>query len=278
MNYLNLALFSLIVGLLGIFYRNILKEKNMILAPLFSVLDKMVSRGGFLKWLAYPLGYCIYCSTTWIAIIGFIIVYRVIALEVLIPIAISHLVVDVYCKYVLGDIYRKRFALYRELLLEAKAEKKGFAAGGIIHKESEEMVIPKPNYKSDSTQRADPKEKRSFLSRELAAKRDIEKRLIEAECEIARAKFEERAGKLKEAAKRSPKIDTTHQDFVNSLPDECYFFSRLGYLTEHYFPVFIPFIKYVRDDKPESGGITKGQLLAYAIDADFRAHMEGAKI
>lgn len=308
MYYLNLTLFSLIVGLLGIFYRNILKEKNMILGPLFKVFDIMVNKGGFLKWLAYPLGYCIYCSTTWIAILGFLLVYRVIALEILIPIAISHIIVDIYCKYVLGDIYRKRLALAKELAEGVAAKKKQkFQPGCPTHEGPEEVVIPKPEYKSDSTRGGLG---RSFTDREIetrkrtrearfkaeAEKRELNKKLIEAESELAALKFANLNGKIildpahsedysvvdpahgKEApGKRSPKIGTNHQDFVNSLPEECHFFS-LEYLTEHYFPAFVSFIKHVREDNPESGDITKTQLLVYAIDADFNEHMEGAKI
>jgi hypothetical protein len=69
----------------------------------------MVKRGGFLKWIAYPLGFCIYCSTFWISVILYFWVYGFrFSPEILVPIAISHIIIDMYCKYVLGDIYRKR--------------------------------------------------------------------------------------------------------------------------------------------------------------------------
>lgn len=97
--YIGLTFFSLIVGLLGIFYRNILKMPNMVFNPLYKILERMVNKGGFLKWIAYPLGYCIYCSTTWIAIIGFLLVYKRITLDILVPIAISHYVAIYFCKH-----------------------------------------------------------------------------------------------------------------------------------------------------------------------------------
>lgn len=90
MYYSGLIFFSIVVGLTGIFYRNILKMPNMIFSPLYKVFEKMVSKGGFIAWIAYPLGYCIYCSTTWIAILGYIVVYRRISLDIMVPVSISH--------------------------------------------------------------------------------------------------------------------------------------------------------------------------------------------
>lgn len=76
-------LLGVVGGLLGIFYRNCLKAKNMIFNDLyFNVFKPWVDKvknyakgytdvaptrlERFLAWIAYPLGYCIYCSTTWI--------------------------------------------------------------------------------------------------------------------------------------------------------------------------------------------------------------------
>lgn len=61
-------LLGVIGGLLGIFYRNCLKVKDMIFYPLYSkVFVPMVkSDNRFLHFIAYPLGFCIYCSTFWI--------------------------------------------------------------------------------------------------------------------------------------------------------------------------------------------------------------------
>lgn len=100
--YIGLVFFSIIVGLLGIFYRNILKMPNMVFAPIHHILERMVKRGGFLKFIAYPLGYCIYCSTAWIAIIGFSVIYRVVSWDILVPIAISHYIAVYYCKHYAG--------------------------------------------------------------------------------------------------------------------------------------------------------------------------------
>lgn len=64
-------LLGVIGGLLGIFYRNCLKVKDMIFYPLYSkVFVPMVKSGnGFLHFIAYPLGFCIYCSTFWITML-----------------------------------------------------------------------------------------------------------------------------------------------------------------------------------------------------------------
>lgn len=59
-------LVGLVGGLLGIFYRNCLWVKK---SEMYCDID-----GGhtpniwhrFLGFIAYPLGFCIYCSTTWI--------------------------------------------------------------------------------------------------------------------------------------------------------------------------------------------------------------------
>ena len=74
-------LLGMVGGLLGIFYRNCLKSKNMIFNSFyFNVLKPWVDRvqkwesygepptrwQRLLAWIAYPLGYCIYCSSTWI--------------------------------------------------------------------------------------------------------------------------------------------------------------------------------------------------------------------
>ena len=61
-------LLGVVGGLLGIFYRNCLKVKDIIFYPLYKkVLVPMAkSTNKFISFIAYPLGYCIYCSTTWI--------------------------------------------------------------------------------------------------------------------------------------------------------------------------------------------------------------------
>lgn len=72
-------LIGLAGGLLGIFYRDCLKPENMIFYKLYTNVFKiMVEKSRekdasafwkFLGFIAYPLGFCIYCSTTWITFI-----------------------------------------------------------------------------------------------------------------------------------------------------------------------------------------------------------------
>lgn len=61
-------LIGFIGGLLGIFYRNCLKVENMIFNKLYTkvFVPMAESDNRFLSFIAYSLGYCIYCSTTWI--------------------------------------------------------------------------------------------------------------------------------------------------------------------------------------------------------------------
>lgn len=80
---LEFILLGIAGGLLGLFYRNCLKPRNMIFnwfywnilkpwAEYYEDLEEMcmISKKtffrSFLAFIAYPLGYCIYCSTTWI--------------------------------------------------------------------------------------------------------------------------------------------------------------------------------------------------------------------
>lgn len=65
---LEFMLIGFIGGLLGIFYRNYLKVENMIFNKLYTkvFVPMAESDNRFLSFIAYPLGYCIYCSTTWI--------------------------------------------------------------------------------------------------------------------------------------------------------------------------------------------------------------------
>jgi hypothetical protein len=69
----------------------------MIFNPLYKIFEKMVCKGGILKFIAYPLGYCIYCSTAWIAILGFFTIYKCISWDILVPIAISHYIIVYFC-------------------------------------------------------------------------------------------------------------------------------------------------------------------------------------
>lgn len=68
-------LIGLVGGLFGLFYRNVEKGKNMLLNRwFFFVLQPMAfSKWGILRFLARPLGYCVYCSTFWITFILYLL-------------------------------------------------------------------------------------------------------------------------------------------------------------------------------------------------------------
>ena len=103
-------LIGLIGGFLGIFYRTCLKAKNMIFNFLYSYLSKLVDKGGFLKFIAYPLGYCIYCSTTWITfILCFIYMTKVgptpwqdVVMFIVSASGVQHLVVATACRFLIS--------------------------------------------------------------------------------------------------------------------------------------------------------------------------------
>ena len=75
---LEFILLGLAGGLLGIFYRDCLKPKDMIFHKLYSKVFKAWVKKSkqedattfekFLGWIAFLLGFCTYCSTTWITI------------------------------------------------------------------------------------------------------------------------------------------------------------------------------------------------------------------
>lgn len=116
---------GIISGLLGIFYRNILKGENQILnfmyynwleiwAEIPDVKEELKLNPTKLdrikKFVAYPLGYCIYCSTTWIAIIIVSIEFscwqllpswQFLLFGYLTTISVQHLIVLIVGKYVL---------------------------------------------------------------------------------------------------------------------------------------------------------------------------------
>ena len=111
---LHLLLESVIIGIggafLGIFFRNCLKPRNMIFNFWFDVLNIWVLSSRRLDasiWkqirgkLAYVLGYCIYCTATWITI--FMHIYFLGFNEYLIfSGSVQHIVVVLFCKYVLS--------------------------------------------------------------------------------------------------------------------------------------------------------------------------------
>lgn len=105
---------GLMGGFFGTFYRDCLKVKNHIFNWWYKILRKWVERKdesklrGFIAWISYPLGYCIYCSTTWITI--FLCIIYLSSLEVLpkwqdivimlvSAMGVQHVVVSVSCRF-----------------------------------------------------------------------------------------------------------------------------------------------------------------------------------
>lgn len=124
---------GLISGLLGLFYRNCLKKREMIFHPIYRILLKWVRDGQycrdwpreaalegydkmawrvFLAWIAYPLGYCIYCSTTWISIFIYTLYlcsweelpsWHWIVIGLITVMGLSHLIAACSCKWILKN-------------------------------------------------------------------------------------------------------------------------------------------------------------------------------
>lgn len=105
-------LIGFIGGLLGIFYRNCLKVENMIFNKLYTkVFVPMAnSSNRFLSFIAYPLGYCIYRSTTWITFflcLLFLTSWEVlpkwqdIVIGVIAASGVQHLVVCAACRWLI---------------------------------------------------------------------------------------------------------------------------------------------------------------------------------
>lgn len=118
-------LLGLAGGLLGIFYRDCLKPKNMIFHGIYRVLAKWVHRPKeqleilhiipsrfhrFLAWIAFPLGYCIYCSTTWITIFICLIYlsswdilpqWQDIAVGMILSLGVQHIIVASACRWLI---------------------------------------------------------------------------------------------------------------------------------------------------------------------------------
>lgn len=105
-------LIGLIGGLLGIFYRNCLKVKDMIFYPIYKKVfcPWVFGNNKFLAWIAYPLGFCCYCSTFWITMLLLILfltswdslpmwqdtVIGIVAAE-----SVQHLVICIACKWLI---------------------------------------------------------------------------------------------------------------------------------------------------------------------------------
>ena len=118
-------LVGLVGGLIGLFYRNCLKPSGMIfnfiyygwLKPWAECTEDIVEAGfkpkawdKFKAWLAYPLGYCIYCNTTIITIVLCILylsswevlpAWQNIIIGVITAIGVQHLVVLDVSKYLM---------------------------------------------------------------------------------------------------------------------------------------------------------------------------------
>lgn len=108
-------------GLLGMFYRNCLKVPNMIFHFVYKELNSWVVYAQFsnatdwekLKaWIAYPLGYCIYCSTTWITFILCAIYlsswealpkWQDIVIGIVLASGIQHLIVAASCRWIINN-------------------------------------------------------------------------------------------------------------------------------------------------------------------------------
>lgn len=126
-------LIGIISALLGIFYRNCLKSKGMIFnfiyykwlkqwAELPEELEEINLKGKITKldrfkaWIAYPLGYCMYCSTIWITFIlcGIYLTlesnlcWQCVVLGIIAATGIQHIILVVCCKYLIykhPDLY-----------------------------------------------------------------------------------------------------------------------------------------------------------------------------
>lgn len=109
---LEFMLLGVIGGLLGIFYRNCLKVEDMIFYPLYSkVFVPMVKSGNrFLHFIAYPLGFCIYCSTFWITILILILFltswdslpkWQDIVIGIIAAEGVAHLAVCISCRFLI---------------------------------------------------------------------------------------------------------------------------------------------------------------------------------
>lgn len=126
-------LIGIIGALLGIFYRNCLKPNNMIFnfiyykwlkpwAELPEDLEELDLEKGITKldrfkaWIAYPLGYCMYCSTTWITFIlcGIYLsleselCWQCMVLGIIAASGVQHLVICIACRWLIykhPDLY-----------------------------------------------------------------------------------------------------------------------------------------------------------------------------
>lgn len=105
-------LIGLIGGLLGIFYRNCLKVENMIFHSLYKKVfcSWVFGNNKFLAWIAYPLGFCCYCSTFWITMLLLILFltswdslpkWQDIVIGIVAAESVQHLVICIACKWLI---------------------------------------------------------------------------------------------------------------------------------------------------------------------------------
>ena len=118
--FLEFAIIGIAGGLLGMFYRNCLKANNMIFNFIYKELQLWVLEADsphttdwerFKGWIAFPLGYCIYCSTTWITFILCAIYlsswevlpkWQDIVIGVVLASGIQHLIVCASCRWLIN--------------------------------------------------------------------------------------------------------------------------------------------------------------------------------
>ena len=111
------VILGIIGGLFGTFYRNCLKVKNMIFTWWYKILKGWVDRKdesvikSIIAWISYPLGYCIYCSTTWITIFICTIYlsgldkfpdWQDITLFYISAMGVQHFIVSVSCRFLIN--------------------------------------------------------------------------------------------------------------------------------------------------------------------------------
>lgn len=121
-------LIGIIGALLGIFYRNCLKSEGMIFNFIYynylkpwaelpddleelNLEEEITKLDRFKAWIAYPLGYCKYCSTTWIVFIlcGIYLTletnlcWQCVVLGIIAASGIQHIILVYVCKYLLKN-------------------------------------------------------------------------------------------------------------------------------------------------------------------------------
>lgn len=118
---LKFAIIGIAGGLLGIFYRNCLKANNMIFNFIYKELKSWVDEKyewhnpddwtKLKAWIVFPLGYCIYCSTTWITFILCAIYlsswevlpkWQDIVIGVVLASGIQHVIVAASCRWLIN--------------------------------------------------------------------------------------------------------------------------------------------------------------------------------